>query len=91
MALDAGDNEASKGMAKAIFHTLRKELEPEFPCGEAPTETLRAWKKLSFALATGVIDHIIEAMEIHSIHSSGTTGDEPITVKQTDETTGKVK
>jgi hypothetical protein len=68
MALDKGDITASGGMAKAIYDKLREVLEPDLVASGAEGDKVReGWRKLSYAIATGVIMHVVDHMEITGI------------------------
>jgi hypothetical protein len=73
MALIIGDQTAGTGMSKAIYEQMQAVLEPAL--GEVREEVrsqLReSWKKLAYAIAKGVIDHITENMEVVGIQSQG--------------------
>jgi len=84
MSMDAGSAEASSGMSKAIYTEMDKVLSPplvkavddaseETKPGtqKALDEARRNWKQMSFAIATGVIAHLKESMEITGIQTSG--------------------
>ena len=70
MGLEIGDITATSGMTKAIFD----EIDPQLSDGlsETDLETLRpSWKKLAYAIAKGVIEHIKSNMEIKGIETTG--------------------
>ncbi len=68
MALDKGDITASTGMAKAIYDKLCELLEPDLVASGVEVDKIReGWRKLSHAIAAGVIKHIVEHMEISGI------------------------
>ena len=70
MALVIGDVNASTGMSKAIFDELKNQLSG----GIAPADLQNvepSWKKLAFAIATGVVNHLKSNMEIQTIKTSG--------------------
>jgi hypothetical protein len=73
MALIPGDETADTGMSKAIYDQLRSVLEPNL--GAISAEQLQAiqkgWKRLAFAVARGVIEHIKTNMEIVGIQARG--------------------
>jgi hypothetical protein len=62
MSLNAGDREATQGLTAAIYTALDAELRPPLEDAETKpediTQSQEAWKKLSFAIATGVINHL---------------------------------
>ncbi len=57
MALLAGDLNATQGMAKAIYTEISTALGPDLS-PEALTAVQPAWKKLSYAVAAGVVNHL---------------------------------
>ncbi len=73
MALKAGDPTATSGMTQTIYEQIRAQIEPSL--GEMNANDLETiqtgWKKLSYAIAKGVIDHIKQNMEIHGIETKG--------------------
>lgn len=68
-----GDATATEGMTKAIYDNLQSVLEPDLvDISEDKRVLIReSWKKLSFAIATGVINHILSNMEIIDIKTQG--------------------
>jgi hypothetical protein len=85
MALVAGSVAADSGMAKAIYDQVDPLLSPPLQMavaqttGDARTEAQQAleaardgWRKLSFCIATGVINHLISNLEVHGVQTSGT-------------------
>jgi|SRR5215468_3135082 len=70
MALDIGNQQASSGMAKAIFDEINNQLSGGMSPGDL-ANVQPSWKKLAFAIATGVINHIKSNMEIFGIQSTG--------------------
>ena len=70
MALIIGDENASQGMTKAIYDKIREVMEPvEGMSGEQLEEMRSSWRKLSHAIADGVISHIKSNMEIKKMQS----------------------
>jgi hypothetical protein len=68
MALKKGDIKATDGMAKAIYDKLQEVFLPTASAGGGDTDKLQeTWQKLSYAIASGVIDHITANMEINGI------------------------
>lgn len=64
MPLNAGNPAASAGLAREIYEVLDAQLSP--PLEEAledPAEEMKpirdAWKKLSYCIASGVIEHLV--------------------------------
>lgn len=79
MSLQIGNANATSGMSRDIYNEIEQQLsegmEPE------DLENVRpSWKKLAFAVATGVINHIKANVEIAGIQ---TTGDVSTTVQGT--------
>lgn len=68
-----GDLSANTGMTKAIYDKIRSVMETDL--GGLSEDDLNAmrqsWKKLSYAIAKGVIEHIIANMEIYGIQTQG--------------------
>src|SRR5262249_30900720 len=63
MPLNAGDPTASGGLARDIYEGLDAQLRPPLEASlEHPEQQLPAiqdaWKKLSFCIASGVIEHL---------------------------------
>jgi hypothetical protein len=84
MALVIGSVAADAGMSKAIYDQVDALLSPplqqavDHATGDAKTKAQEApdaardgWKKLSFAIATGVVDHIVANLEITGIQTRG--------------------
>lgn len=73
MPLKIGDVNATTGMSKAIFDQLNIILSPPFEdMSEEDMAKIRdGWRKLAYAIAKGVIDHIIAKMEIHGVETRG--------------------
>jgi hypothetical protein len=84
MALIIGSVNADAGMSQAIYQEVDKQLSPPLQKavdnaeGEAKAKAQEAldgaregWKKLSFAIANGVISHITANMEIFGIATRG--------------------
>lgn len=91
MALETGSVQANSGMSQAIYREIDGQLSPPLQQavnnaqGEARTkaqealdEARQGWKKLSYAIAKGVIEHIISNIEIRGVR---TRGDVSTTVK----------
>jgi hypothetical protein len=71
MALDIGDSGAGGGMTKAIYDQLNAVLMPKVPEADLP-DAQKGWKELAFAIATGVVQHILANLEITGLQVSGT-------------------
>ena|ERR1700754_4547754 len=84
MALRAGSERADSGMSKEIFDQMDRLLSPpllqavETATGEARTQAQQAldtardaWKKLAFAISSGVIGHVITNMEVSGVQTTG--------------------
>jgi hypothetical protein len=73
MALEVGNQDAASGMSKAIYDRIRDVMEPDL--GELSEDDLGAmqasWKKLAYAIARGVIEHITANMEIRGVQTRG--------------------
>jgi hypothetical protein len=70
MAMQVGDEQASSGMAKDIYDQMDQIMKPTVP--PASLEDMRkGWKKLAFAVASGVITRIKNNMEISGIQGKG--------------------
>ncbi|MBU4261458.1 MAG: hypothetical protein KKC76_06195 [Proteobacteria bacterium] len=68
MGLIIGDENATQGMTKAIYDKIRQVMEPIDGIEGQQLEDIRAsWKKLSYAIAHGVVSHIKSNMEIKKI------------------------
>lgn len=90
MALDAGNQAATAGMTKAIFDALDAALGPGIASlAPADKEKVReGWRKLAFAIAGGVVSHIVANMEIFGIQVGVQTA---TGATQTGPTTGHVR
>lgn len=84
MALGIGSTKADSGMSQAIYQEMDKQLSPplqeavDSAEGDAKVKAQEAldgaregWKKLSYAIAKGVIEHIQTNMEIVGIQTQG--------------------
>ncbi|HZF20328.1 MAG TPA: hypothetical protein VE008_11550 [Burkholderiales bacterium] len=73
MALQIGDQGATSGMTKAIYDQMALVLEPGLDGLEESKKTpIRdTWKKTAFAVAKGVIDHIVANVEIFGVSCQG--------------------
>jgi len=60
MAMVIGSQSATSGMAKAIYDAINAILAPAIPPASLP-DVQASWKKLSFAVATGVVNHLKRA------------------------------
>lgn len=105
MALQAGDKDATSGMSQAIYNKINEVLSPDLDPASLP-KVQPSWKKLAFAVASGVIASLKSDMEIVGIQTSGTlnapvtgtvagnavTGKAtgPVSTSQTGPTTGHV-
>lgn len=69
--LDPGDITANSGMAKAIFDQLQANLKDELGdiSDDDLTKTLDSWKRLSHAIAVGVVTHIRSNMVVLDVNS----------------------
>ncbi len=72
MALDIGNTNATTGMSKAIYDTIRSVMEPiDGVEGQALEDIRTSWKKLAYAISKGVIDHVKANMEIKGVQTTG--------------------
>ncbi len=83
MALQAGDAGATSGMSKSIYEAIDQQLSSALP-PEALADVRPSWRKLAFAVATGVIDYLTSNAEVHGIQSTGTAA---VTVRGLDNVT----
>ncbi len=94
MPLDPGTVAATSGMSKAIFEQMDAVLSPAFsqlPQGDLD-QAREGWRKLSFAIAGGVVSHIVANMEIYGIQVAGEIQQiGTVTLPQSGATTGHVK
>lgn len=73
MAMTIGDQTAASGMTKDVYDEIRNILEPGLSdLSEDDLEPIReGWRNLAFAVSTGVINHIVNNMEIHDVQTRG--------------------
>lgn len=85
MALLSGDTSAANGMSKAIFEEMDRYLSPPLikaiedakddDVKESAIKALQdardGWRKLSYCIAKGVIDHIKANMEVFGVETQG--------------------
>lgn len=84
MALVIGSTAADAGMSKAIFDEMNVLLSPPLQSAvdnatgaakakaqEALDRAREGWKRLSYAVARGVVNHIVANMEINGIQTRG--------------------
>lgn len=70
MALIIGDENASQGMTKVIYEKIREVMEPiDGVEGDQLEDIRESWRKLSYAIAHGVVNHIKTNMEIKKIQT----------------------
>jgi hypothetical protein len=87
VALAVGSVSADSGMSKAIYDQMDALLSPPLqaavdgasgPAKAKAQEALDAardgWKKLSFAIATGVVTHILSSLEVVGVETRGNVG-----------------
>lgn len=74
MALQIGDLGATAGMTKAIYDQIRANIEPDLAeLSEEDLEPVRdGWRKLAHAIATGVIQHLLDNLEVRDVETRGT-------------------
>jgi hypothetical protein len=73
MALQAGDQNATSGMAKAIYDHLVAVLEADLSGleDEKKAPIREGWKKTAFAVASGVIEYLVANIEIVGVTCRG--------------------
>ncbi len=72
MALIIGDINASQGMSKAIYDQIRNVMEPVDGVEDPDMEDLReSWRKLAYAIATGVVEHLLSNLEVRDVQAQG--------------------
>lgn len=84
MGLVFGSENADSGMSQAIYEEMDKQLSPllkkavddaeggaKAKAQEALDKAREGWRKLSYAIAKGVIEHITANMEIFGIQTQG--------------------
>jgi hypothetical protein len=79
MLLNFGSEEADAGMSQAIYQELDRLLSPPLQAVVGDPNAVQAaldgartgWKKLSYAIAKGVIEHLMANMEIVGIQTRG--------------------
>ena len=71
MALEIGDEQASTGMSKAIYDQLEASMGPGLaglaPDAQEPVKD--GWRKLAFAIATGVVSHLLDNLELSGVQT----------------------
>jgi hypothetical protein len=65
-----GDPQASSGLSKAIYDEVNNQLSEGMALGDLE-KVQPSWRKLAFAIATGVVNHLKNNMEIFGIQTSG--------------------
>jgi hypothetical protein len=84
MALQIGTVTADTGLTKAIYDQMNTMLSPPLQAmvdaasGDAKTKAQQAldgardgWRKLSFAIASGVVQHLLANLEVTGVQASG--------------------
>lgn len=73
MALVIGDAAASSGMSAAIYAQIQANLEPDLgDMADADKEPIRdGWRKLAHAIATGVVQHLLDNLEVAGVQTRG--------------------
>ena len=70
MALDPGDANASSGMSQLIFAQMDQQLKDGVP-PDTLEDVRKSWRKLAFAIASGVVQHLKTSMDVKGIQSDG--------------------
>ena len=93
MPLFSGDQTAQTGMSKAIYDQLQAELEPALGevSEEVRSQLRESWKKLAYAIAKGVIEHITANMEVGGIQTQGNVNGTDVVSTQSNDGTGHIK
>jgi hypothetical protein len=110
MALTIGSGAADTGMSKAIFDQLDTLLAPPLqavvdaadaagkPAAQATLAAARdGWRHLAFAIATGVVNHLLGNLEVTGVSAGGAVTvaalnvPAPVTVAQNNNGTGLVR
>lgn len=97
MALQIGPPDASAGMTKDIYDVMDQVMNPSVP-PDSLEMARQGWRKLAFAIASGVVNHIVQNMEISGIQAqgsvtvavSGNTGTGSVNTAQFGSNTGHV-
>jgi len=105
MAMQVGDKGATSGMTKDIYDVMDQLMKPGVP-PDSLEQARTGWKNLAFAIASGVVTHIKNNMEISGIQAQGSvttavtgtvagtavtgTGTGSVTTNQTGTPTGHV-
>jgi hypothetical protein len=70
MAMQIGDDQAGSGMTKDIYDQIDQIMKPTIPPASLE-DARKGWKRLALAVASGVITHIKNNMEISGIQAHG--------------------
>jgi hypothetical protein len=70
MAIDVGDSGALGGMTKDIYDKLNELLKGKVPDDQL-TDAQAGWKEIAFAVATGVVGHLLQNLEITGLQVTG--------------------
>jgi hypothetical protein len=70
MAMQIGDDQASSGMTKDIYDKMDQLMAPAVPPANLE-DARKGWRKLAFAIASGVVTHINNNMEVAGIQAQG--------------------
>jgi hypothetical protein len=73
MALKIGTEDASDGMTKEIYEAMDKVLAEGIPADSLPA-IREGWKKLSFAIASGVVTYLMNNLQIDPGTAGGDAG-----------------
>jgi hypothetical protein len=73
MALSIGTVAATSGMAGAIYDQIQANLEPGLgDMSEEDKEPIRdSWRKLAHGIATGVVQHLLDNLELTGVQTRG--------------------
>jgi hypothetical protein len=70
MALEIGDQGANGGMTKDIYDKLNEVLKPKVPPANL-ADAQKGWKDLAFAIASGVVTHIVNNASVTGVSVAG--------------------
>lgn len=72
MPLQIGDVGAGSGLTKAIYDQLDTLLSPPLQDDPATLAAARdGWRRLAFAVATGVVRHLVDNLEVRGVQTAG--------------------
>jgi RNA-binding protein YhbY len=98
LALVIGDEGATNGMAKDIYDKLNELLKAPVPPADLE-KAQKVWKQIAFGVATGVVTHLLDNLEVSGVAVSGqanlpvanNSAAGTVTLTQTSATTGLIR